>query len=72
MGAEHVVDYRTQDFSAVVAQTTAGRGVDVVIDFVGAPYFARNVASLAHGGSLVQVGILGGGGQVSVDPVAAA
>ncbi|SDC56656.1 NADPH:quinone reductase [Paraburkholderia lycopersici] len=67
LGADHAIDYRTQDFAAVVAQKTEGRGVDVVIDFVGEPYFARNIASLAHGGRLVQVGILGGGGQVSVD-----
>lgn len=67
LGADHVIDYRTLDFAAVVAQKTGGRGVDVVIDFIGEPYFARNIASLAHGGRLVQVGILGGGGQVSVD-----
>lgn len=67
LGADHVIDYRTEDFAAVVAQKTGGRGVDVVIDFIGEPYFARNIASLAHGGRLVQVGILGGGGQVSVD-----
>jgi NADPH:quinone reductase-like Zn-dependent oxidoreductase len=67
LGADHVIDYRTQDFAAVVAQKTDGKGVDIVIDFVGEPYFARNIASLAHGGRLVQVGILGGGGQVSVD-----
>ncbi|WP_321969065.1 NAD(P)H-quinone oxidoreductase [Paraburkholderia tropica] len=67
LGADHAIDYRTQDFADVVAQKTAGRGVDVVIDFIGAPYFARNIASLANGGRLVQVGILGGGGQVSVE-----
>ncbi|MET3446712.1 NAD(P)H-quinone oxidoreductase [Ralstonia sp. 1138] len=67
LGAEHVIDYRTEDFAAVVAQKTEGRGVDVVIDFVGEPYFERNVASLANGGRLVQVGILGGGGRVHVD-----
>lgn len=67
LGADVTIDYRTQDFAEVVAQATNGRGVDVVIDFIGAPYFARNVASLAHGGRLVQVGILGGGGDVSVE-----
>ncbi|WP_321845739.1 NAD(P)H-quinone oxidoreductase [Paraburkholderia bannensis] len=67
LGADHVIDYRTQDFAAVVAQKTEGRGVNVVIDFVGEPYFARNIASLANGGRLVQVGILGGGGQVKVE-----
>ncbi|MCA8424806.1 NAD(P)H-quinone oxidoreductase [Burkholderia seminalis] len=66
LGVDHAIDYKTQDFSEVVASRTDKRGVDVVIDFVGAPYFSRNVASLANGGRLVQVGILGGGGDVSV------
>ncbi|MGF6773534.1 NADPH2:quinone reductase [Paraburkholderia sp. GAS199] len=67
LGAEVTIDYRTQDFADVIAKATNGRGVDVVIDFVGAPYFARNIASLANGGRLVQVGILGGGGNVGVE-----
>ncbi|AZQ54769.1 NAD(P)H-quinone oxidoreductase [Burkholderia cenocepacia] len=66
LGADHAIDYKAQDFAEVVASKTDKRGVDVVIDFVGAPYFSRNVASLANGGRLVQVGILGGGGDVSV------
>ncbi|BCF94445.1 NAD(P)H-quinone oxidoreductase [Paraburkholderia sp. PGU16] len=66
LGADVVIDYRSEDFADVIAKATEGRGVDVVIDFVGAPYFARNVASMSDGGRLVQVGILGGGGQVSV------
>lgn len=66
LGADVVIDYRNEDFADVIAKQTDGRGVDVVIDFVGTPYFARNVASMANGGRLVQVGILGGGGQVSV------
>jgi NADPH:quinone reductase len=67
LGADVVIDYRTQDFAEVIAKTTDGRGVDVVIDFVGVPYFARNVATLANGGRLIQVGILGGGGPVAVE-----
>ncbi|KWH26876.1 quinone oxidoreductase [Burkholderia cepacia] len=66
LGVDHAIDYKTQDFAEVIADKTDKRGVDVVIDFVGAPYFARNIASLANGGRLVQVGILGGGGDVSV------
>lgn len=71
LGADHVIDYRTEDFAAVVAKFVAAKtekgGVDVVIDFIGAPYFAKNIASLAHGGRLIQVGLLGGGGEVGFD-----
>jgi NADPH:quinone reductase-like Zn-dependent oxidoreductase len=44
----------------VVAQATDGKGVDIVIDFVGAPYLESNVRSLAIGGRMVVVGLLGG------------
>lgn len=60
LGADHVIDYKAQDFAEVVARQTQGRGVDVVVDFAGAPYLERNVLSLADGGRLVQVGIMGG------------
>ncbi len=60
LGAATVIDYETQDFGEEVARVTDGRGVDVVIDFVGAPYLDRNVRALAEGGRLVQVGIMGG------------
>lgn len=66
MGADVAIDYKTQDFAEVIADKTQGRGVDVIIDFIGEPYFARNVASLARGGRFIQVGILGGGGNVTV------
>ncbi|CAN7272438.1 NAD(P)H-quinone oxidoreductase [Acidovorax sp. LjRoot117] len=59
-GADVCIDYRSEDFAAVVAETTGDQGVDVVIDFIGAPYLERNVRSLAVGGRLVAVGLLGG------------
>jgi NADPH:quinone reductase-like Zn-dependent oxidoreductase len=66
LGADVAIDYKTQDFADVIARKTNGQGVDVIIDFVGKPYFERNIASLAKGGRLIQVGILGGGGSVNV------
>lgn len=59
-GADTVIDHRSEDFQAVVASQTDGQGVHVVIDFVGAPYLERNVRSLAVGGRLVVLGLLGG------------
>ena len=43
LGADAAINYRTADFPAVVKALTAGAGVDVVLDMVGAPYFARNL-----------------------------
>ena len=59
-GADVFIDYRSEDFQTVVAQATSGKGVDIVIDFVGAPYLEPNVRSLAVGGRMVMVGLLGG------------
>jgi len=60
LGAEAVFDYRTEDFEQGVREATGGRGVDVIVDFVGGDYLARNLRSLAPGGRLVQVGLLSG------------
>lgn len=67
LGADVAIDYKNSDFAEVIASKTDGRGVDVIIDFVGEPYFARNLASLANGGRLILVGILGGGGKVALE-----
>lgn len=60
LGADVLIDYKTQDFLEEVQRATSDRGVDVIVDFIGAPYFERNISLLAHGGRLIQVGLLGG------------
>jgi NADPH:quinone reductase len=68
LGGTVGVDYRKKDFVEAALQATGGRGVDVVVDFIGGSYLDRNLRSLAPGGRLVQVGALGGGeGQLSLD-----
>jgi NADPH:quinone reductase-like Zn-dependent oxidoreductase len=54
------VNYREQDFVEAVKVQTQGRGVDVVLDIVGASYFERNIASLAKDGRLISIGFFGG------------
>jgi NADPH2:quinone reductase len=60
LGAERAVNYRDEDFVAVVKAATAGRGVDVVLDMVGGEYLRRNLDLLAMNGRLVQIATLGG------------
>jgi putative PIG3 family NAD(P)H quinone oxidoreductase len=55
LGAERAIDYRNEDFVAVVAELTAGAGVDLILDMVGGPYIERNIAALAVEGRLVQI-----------------
>jgi NADPH:quinone reductase len=57
LGAERAIDYRQEDFAAAVREATGGRGVDVVLDMVGAPYLPRNLDCLAIEGRLVQIAI---------------
>ena len=59
-GAEAAINYRTQDFAEEVRRLTAKKGVDVILDMVGAAYFQRNLRSLAWDGRLVIIAFLGG------------
>ncbi len=61
LGAEVAINYKEEDFVARVKAVTGRRGVDVVLDMVGGPYLARNVAVLAKDGRLVVVAVQGGG-----------
>lgn len=60
LGADVAINYRTDDFAAFARDATDGRGVDVVLDFVGAAYLPRNLAALADGGTLAVIGLMGG------------
>ena len=60
LGADVVIDYREETFEDVIADHTDGRGVDVILDNMGAKYLARNVDALADSGRLVIIGLQGG------------
>jgi len=60
LGAERAIDYRQEDFVAVLKEATQGRGVDVILDMVGGPYVEKNLRSLAPEGRLVQIAFLQG------------
>jgi NADPH2:quinone reductase len=67
LGADAAIDYRTQDFAAEVKALTGGRGVDVILDMVGAAYLPRNLRCLALDGRLVIIAFLGGHQADAVD-----
>jgi putative PIG3 family NAD(P)H quinone oxidoreductase len=60
LGAEVTIDYTREDFVAAAREATGGRGVDVILDIMGASYLERNVNALATGGRLLIVGLQGG------------
>jgi len=60
LGADHAINYRTQDFEAEVKRITDGRGADVVLDMVAGPYVARELKCLAEDGRIVIIAVQGG------------
>ncbi len=60
MGAHRVVDYTAEEFASAARAVTEGRGVDVVLDHIGAAYLKGNLKALAPGGRLVVIGLMGG------------
>ena len=60
LGADMTINYREQDFAQVIADSTNGAGVDVILDVIGRDYLDANLRSLAHAGRLVVVGLMGG------------
>jgi NADPH2:quinone reductase len=60
LGAERGINYRSEDFVAVVKELTGGKGVDVVLDMVAGDYVAREISCLADDGRIALIALLGG------------
>jgi putative PIG3 family NAD(P)H quinone oxidoreductase len=60
LGLDVAIDATREDFAAVVLDQTRGAGVAAVVDFVGGPALEANLRAIATGGTIVQVGLLGG------------
>jgi NADPH2:quinone reductase len=60
LGASRAINYRTEDFVAVVKELTGGKGADVILDMVGGDYVPRELACLADDGRLSLIAFLGG------------
>ncbi|MCJ8517437.1 putative PIG3 family NAD(P)H quinone oxidoreductase [Pseudorhizobium tarimense] len=60
LGAKRAINYREEDFVEVVKAETQGKGVDVILDMIGASYFEQNLSALAKDGCLSIIAFLGG------------
>jgi NADPH:quinone reductase len=60
LGAERAINYKTQSFAQEIKTLTEGRGVDVILDMVGAEYVQDNIACAAEDGRIVQIAFLKG------------
>ncbi len=60
LGADHAINYRTQDFAEEARRLTGGAGVNVILDMVAGTYVAREVECLAEDGRLVIIAVQGG------------
>jgi NADPH2:quinone reductase len=60
LGAERSINYKTEDFVAVVKEATGGRGVNVILDMVAGDYMQREVKAVADDGRIVLIAFLGG------------
>ena len=58
IGADHAIDYRTQDFEAEIARIRQKRGVDVILDMVGGDYIEKDLKCLAFEGRLVLIAFM--------------
>lgn len=59
-GAEKAINYREQDFVAVLKEVANGRGMDVILDMVGGAYISRNIKAAAVDGRIVNIAFLQG------------
>ena len=60
LGADHAINYRTEDFVAGIKAATAGAGANVILDMVGGDYIERNYDAAAIDGRVVQIAFLRG------------
>jgi NADPH2:quinone reductase len=60
IGADHAINYRTQDFAAETRRLTGGKGADVVLDMVAGDYLGREVACTADDGRIAVIATQGG------------
>lgn len=67
LGAELVIDYRSEDFVELIEAATDGRGADAILDVIGGGYLRRNLKALAVDGVLTIIAVQGGEPKAEID-----
>lgn len=60
LGANNAINYKEGPFAPAIKELTGGKGVNIILDFIGAAYFEQNIKSLAVDGKLIIIGTMGG------------
>ncbi len=60
LGADLTINYQRQNFAEEVNTVTKGKGADIILDFIGAPYFKQNLECIALDGTLMMISVMGG------------
>ena len=60
LGAQNTINYKEENFADVISEATGKRGVDVILDFIGASYATKNLSAIGEDGRWVLIGALGG------------
>ncbi|KAG0182621.1 hypothetical protein DFQ29_003174 [Apophysomyces sp. BC1021] len=60
LGATRAINYKTENWGEVIAEATAGKGVNIVVDFIGKNYWEQNIQTLAVDGRMVILAFLSG------------
>jgi putative PIG3 family NAD(P)H quinone oxidoreductase len=60
LGADHLINYKSESFAEVIAAQTGRTGVDVVLDFIGGSLWEQHASCLATAGRCVVIGVMGG------------
>jgi len=70
LGASAGINYKEEDFAKRVMDITGGKGVDIILDWIGAPYLSRHLEILKTRGRLIIIGLMGGSaGEINFVPL---
>ncbi|MBX2842748.1 MAG: NAD(P)H-quinone oxidoreductase [Flammeovirgaceae bacterium] len=59
LGANYTIDYQSKEFNLEIVKFTQGKGVNVIVDFIAAPYFQKNLETLSFDGRMVMLALMG-------------